>query len=42
MRRVKDVDSYQQAMTAGGKSKIVLILVKRGDSTIYFALKPEA
>ncbi len=39
---VKDVDSYQQAMTAGGKSKIVLILVKRGDSTIYFALKPEA
>lgn len=39
---VKDVDSYQQAMTAGGKSRIVLILVKRGDSTIYFALKPEA
>ena len=39
---VKDVDSYQQAMNAGGKSKIVLILVKRGDSTIYFALKPEA
>jgi serine protease Do len=39
---VKDVGSYQQAMTAGGKGKIVLILVKRGDSTIYFALKPEA
>ena len=39
---VKDVGSYQQAMTAGGKSRIVLILVKRGDSTIYFALKPEA
>jgi hypothetical protein len=29
-------------MNAGGKGKIVLILVKRGDSTIYFALKPEA
>ena len=39
---VKDVDSYRQAMDAGGRSKIVLILVKRGDSTIYFALKPEA
>jgi serine protease Do len=39
---VKDVDSYQQAMSAGGNSKIVLILVRRGDSTIYFALKPEA
>ncbi|HLI80674.1 MAG TPA: DegQ family serine endoprotease [Candidatus Binataceae bacterium] len=39
---VKDVGSYQQAMTSGGKGKIVLILVRRGDSTIYFALKPEA
>ena len=39
---VRDVDSYQQAMNAGGKGKIVLILVRRGDSTIYFALKPEA
>ena len=39
---VKDVGSYQRAMRAGGKGKIVLILVKRGDSTIYFALKPEA
>ena len=39
---VKDVGSYQQAMNSGGKGKIVLILVRRGDSTIYFALKPEA
>jgi serine protease Do len=38
---VKDVGSYQQAMNAGGKGKIVLILVRRGDSSIYFALKPE-
>ena len=31
---VKDVDSYQQATEAGGKGKIVLLLVKRGDSTL--------
>jgi serine protease Do len=39
---VKDVSSYQQALKAGGKGSIVLLLVKRGDSTLYFALKPEA
>jgi serine protease Do len=39
---VKDVTSYQQALKAGGKGSIVLLLVKRGDSTLYFALKPEA
>lgn len=38
----KDVSSYQHAMSSGEKGKIVLLLVKRGDSTIYFALKPEA
>ncbi len=39
---IKDLDSYRQAMRSGGKGKIVLILVRRGGSTIYFALKPEA
>jgi len=39
---VKDVSSYQQALKAGGKGSIVLLLVKRGESTLYFALKPEA
>jgi serine protease Do len=39
---VGDVNSYQRAMKAGAKGKIVLLLVKRGDSTIYIALKPEA
>lgn len=39
---VKDVSSYQQALKAGGKGSIVLLLVKRGDSTLYFALKPQA
>ena len=37
---VKDVDSYQSAIKAGEKGKIVLLLVKRGDNTIYVALKP--
>lgn len=39
---VSDVNTYQRAIKSGGKGKIVLLLVKRGDSTIYFALKPEA
>ena len=39
---VSDVNSYQRAIKSGGKGKIVLLLVKRGDSTIYIALKPEA
>ncbi|MDO8433998.1 MAG: DegQ family serine endoprotease [Candidatus Binatus sp.] len=38
---VKSVDSYQGALKSGGKSKIVLLLVKRGDNTLYVALKPE-
>jgi len=37
---VKDVDSYQSAIKTGAKGKIVLLLVKRGDNTIYVALKP--
>jgi serine protease Do len=39
---VKNVDSYQSAIKTGAKGKIVLLLVKRGDNTIYVALKPEA
>jgi len=38
---VKDVDSYQQALKAGPPGKNVLLLVKRGDTTIFVALKPE-
>jgi len=37
---VKDVDSYQSAIKTGEKGKIVLLLVKRGENTIYVALKP--
>jgi len=39
---VKDVNSFQQALKAGGKGSIVLLLVKRENTTLYFALKPEA
>jgi serine protease Do len=38
---VKNVEAYQKAIKAGGKGKIVLLLVKRADTTLYFALKPE-
>jgi serine protease Do len=39
---VKNVNSYQTALKSSAKNKIVLLLVKRGDNTIYVALKPEA
>jgi serine protease Do len=39
---VKNVDSYQSAIKTGAKGKIVLLLVKRGENTIYVALKPSA
>jgi serine protease Do len=39
---VKNVAGYQQALAQGGKGKIVLMLVRRGDTTMYFAIRPEA
>jgi serine protease Do len=39
---VKDVDAYQAALKKSAKGKIVLLLVKRGDNTIYVTIKPEA
>ena len=39
---VKNLDAYQSAVKTSAKGKIVLLLVKRGDNTIYVALKPEA
>jgi serine protease Do len=39
---VKDVGSYQSALKASAKGKIVLLLVRRGDNTIYVTVKPEA
>jgi serine protease Do len=38
---VKDVASYAQALNAGGKDKIVLLFVKREDTRLYVAVKPQ-
>jgi serine protease Do len=39
---VKDVDAYQSAIKASAKGKSVLLLIRRGDSTVYVPIKPEA
>ncbi len=39
---VKDVDSYRKALKASGKGKSVLFLVRRGDNTIFLAVKPSS
>jgi len=37
---VKDVGAYNKAVRAAGKGKSVLFLVRRGDNTIFLAVKP--
>jgi serine protease Do len=37
---VKDLASYRKAMEAVGRGKNILFLVRRGDNTIFLALKP--
>ncbi len=39
---VKNVDAYQTALKTSAAGKIVLLLVRRGDATIYVTVKPEA
>lgn len=39
---VKDLASYRKALKATAKGKSVLFLVRRGDNTIFVALKPTA
>jgi serine protease Do len=39
---VKDMASYRRALEGSGKGKNVLFLVRRGDNTIFLALKPSA
>ena len=39
---VKDVDAYQNAVKASAKGKSVLLLIRRGDATVYVPIKPEA
>jgi serine protease Do len=41
-KSVKDVTAYQEAIKSTSKGKPVLLFVRRGDDTIYIALKPEA
>jgi serine protease Do len=37
---VKDLDAYRKAVKAVGKGKSILFLVRRGDNTIFLAVKP--
>ncbi len=39
---VEDVDDFRKALREGEKGKNVLLLVRRGDNTIFLALKPPA
>jgi serine protease Do len=39
---VKDVDTYQNEMKATDAGKSVLMLVRRGENTVFLALKPPA
>jgi serine protease Do len=39
---VRDVDGYKKALRAGGKGKSALFLVRRGDNTIFLAVKPSS
>ncbi len=39
---VKNVDAYQNALKSSPKGKLVLLLVRRGDATVYVPVKPEA
>jgi serine protease Do len=39
---VKDVEAYRKALRASGKGKSVLFLVRRGDNTIFLAVKPSS
>jgi len=41
-KAVSNVDSYQNAVKTSAKGKSVLLLIKRGDNTIYVPVKPEA
>jgi serine protease Do len=40
--QVKDVAAYNKAVKAAGKGKSVLFLVRRGDNTIFLAVKPSS
>jgi serine protease Do len=39
---VKNVAAYQSALKSSPRGKLVLLLVRRGDATVYVPVKPEA
>jgi serine protease Do len=39
---VKDVSAYKKQLGAAGKGKSILFLVRRGDNTIFLAVKPQS
>jgi serine protease Do len=39
---VADVDAYSKAVNASGEGKSLLLLVRRGENTVFLALKPPA
>ena len=39
---IEDADDYRKVLRASEKGKNVLLLVRRGDNTIFLALKPPA
>jgi serine protease Do len=39
---VSDVDAYKKALKDAGAGKSVLLLVRRGDNTVFLALKPQS
>src|SRR6185295_4076229 len=40
-KAVRNVDEYKKAVAGSRKGRGVLFLVRRGDSTIFLALKPQ-
>jgi serine protease Do len=41
-KNVKDVAAYRKAVEAAGKGRSILFLVRRGDNTIFLAVRPGA
>ncbi|HUY27735.1 MAG TPA: DegQ family serine endoprotease [Candidatus Binataceae bacterium] len=39
-RPVTSLETYQTALKAGARNQVVLLLVKRAEGTLYFAIKP--
>jgi hypothetical protein len=40
-KTVRNLDEYKKAIAGAGKGRGVLFLVRRGDNTLFLALKPQ-